>query len=637
MSTSHEREPLLSRNATGTRKTRLGPHEISKTMRYGILAGVWMATFLSYILNILSFDISWKTVLPSISSEFQASHQASWLGTAYLLATSTFTPLYGRLANVLGRRGASQVAVLFTGLGTIACGLSTNMEMLIASRFLAGIGGGGVNTIATIVVSDMYSLRDRGLAQGVASVFNGLGLGFGGPLGGLITDWLGWRWAFLCQVPLFVLSLLLTTINLRYVTKGKGKSTIEVLKRIDYLGSFTLLISVGSMLFFLSTRFNANIPWSDARVIAPLVISVVFFVVFVFAELYIAPEPVLAPFLLKQRIPVLVGISNFLVALCNFTITYFFPMWFQTVMLTNASTAGLHIFPNSVSMSLGSVFAGWMMHRTGKYKLINMIFGIFPFIGTILISRIREDSGWIQSWFSIIPMGFGNAVVLQTMLIALLAHIPESHMAVGTGFGQLFRGIGQVGGVAISSAIFQWKLDGALRERINDPDAEEIITYIRQNARAVATLEPRLQRIARDSYSVSLRTVFFFASVSTLLAYIARLPIPEKDLDSRPRSNSAPPLPPSSAPFPSSAASLTSKRRSREIEGCPDESEEPSVLPTPDSEVSEDEAFLPVSSSPTTVPRRTRRLSAFESTEGILDLESRRIGGSARTGSSVMD
>ncbi|KAJ3835167.1 vacuolar amino acid permease [Lentinula raphanica] len=634
MSTSHEREPLLSRNATGTRKTRLGPHEISKTMRYGILAGVWMATFLSSVNMTLV-----PTMLPSISSEFQKSHQASWLGTAYLLATSTFTPLYGRLANVLGRRGASQVAVLFTGLGTIACGLSTNMEMLIASRFLAGIGGGGVNTIATIVVSDMYSLRDRGLAQGVASVFNGLGLGFGGPLGGLITDWLGWRWAFLCQVPLFVLSLLLTTINLRYVTKGKGKSTIEVLKRIDYLGSFTLLISVGSMLFVLSTRFNANIPWSDARVIAPLVISVVFFVVFVFAELYIAPEPVLAPFLLKQRIPVLVGISNFLVALCNFTITYFFPMWFQTVMLTNASTAGLHILPNSISMSLGSVFAGWMMHRTGKYKLINMIFGIFPFIGTILISRIREDSGWIQSWFSIIPMGFGNAVVLQTMLIALLAHIPESHMAVGTGFGQLFRGIGQVGGVAISSAIFQWKLDGALRERIDDPDAEKIITYIRQNARAVATLEPRLQRIARDSYSVSLRTVFFFASVSTLLAYIARLPIPEKDLDSRPRSNSAPPLPPSSAPSISSTAALTSKRRSREVEGgrFPDESEEPSVLPTPDSEVSEDEAFLPVSSSPTTVPRRTRRLSAFESTEGILDLESRRIGGSARTGSSVMD
>ncbi|KAJ3782613.1 vacuolar amino acid permease [Lentinula aff. detonsa] len=639
MSTSHEGAPLLPK--TVAHKARLGPLEISKSMRYGILAGVWMATFLSSVNMTLV-----PTMLPSISSEFQKSHQASWLGTAYLLATSTFTPLYGRLANVLGRRGAAQVAVLFTGLGTVACGFSTNMEMLIASRFLAGIGGGGVNTIATIIVSDMYSLRERGLAQGVASVFNGLGLGFGGPLGGLITDWFGWRWAFLCQVPLFVISLFLTTVNLRYVTKGKGKSTIEVLKRIDYFGSFTLLISVGSMLFFLSTRFNANIPWSDARVIAPLVLSIVFFIIFVIVELYISPEPVLAPFLLKQKIPVLVGISNFLVATCNFTITYFFPMWFQTVMLTNASTAGLHILPNSISMSLGSVFAGLMMHRTGKYKMINMIFGIFPFIGTVLISQIHENSGWIQSWFSIIPMGFGNAVVLQTMLIALLAHIPESHMAVGTGFGQLFRGIGQVGGVAISSAIFQWKLDGALRERIDGPDAEQIITHIRQNARAVVTLPPELQHIARDSYAVSLKTVFFFASVSTLLAYIARLPIPEKDLDSRPRSNSAPPLPP-----PSPSTSFNSpKRLSRAIEGAlvfqrseqdreRDDGQEPSTLTTPDSEISETSATEPflVSSSPKAMPKRKRRMSTFESTEGILDLESRRIGGSARTGSSLVN
>ncbi|KAJ4475464.1 vacuolar amino acid permease [Lentinula aciculospora] len=637
MSTSHERAPLLPRIDIAIHKKRLGPHEISRSMRYGILAGIWMATFLSSVNMTLV-----PTMLPSISSEFQKSHQASWLGTDYLLATSTFTPLYGRLANVLGRRGAAQVAVLFTGLGTIACGLSTNMEMLIASRFLAGIGGGGINTIATIVVSDMYSLRERGLAQGVASVFNGFGLGFGGPLGGLITDWFGWRWAFLCQVPLFLISLSLTTFNLRYVTKGKGKSAIEVLKRIDYFGSFTLLISVGSMLMFLSTRFNANLPWFDARVIVPLALSIVFFIVFVVVEIYIAPEPVLAPFLLKQRIPVLVGISNFLVAICNFTITYFFPMWFQTVMLTNASTAGLHILPNSLSMSLGSVFAGWMMHRTGKYKMINLIFGIFPFIGTVLISQIHEDSGWIQSWFSIIPMGFGNAVVLQTMLIALLAHIPESHMAVGTGFGQLFRGIGQVGGVAISSAIFQWKLDSALRERIHDPDAEEIITHLRQNARAIGTLPPRLQRIARDSYAVSLKSVFFFASVSTLMAYLARLPIPEKDLDSRPRSNSAPSLPPP-ASVPSS--SLASKRRSRDVEGEHDQeqetegecSEELSASTTPDSEISEAEASFPVSRSPTAMPQRRRRLSTFESTEGILDLESRWIGGSARTGTSVTD
>ncbi|KAK0186064.1 major facilitator superfamily domain-containing protein [Armillaria mellea] len=583
-----ERDPLLPKNVVeaSEEKQPLGPLEISPSTRYGILAGIWTATFLSS-LNLTLVP----TMLPSISSNFHKSHQASWLGTSYLLATCTFTPLYGRLCNVMGRRGANQLAVLFAALGTLACGLSTNMETLILARFISGVGGGGIFTTSTIVVSDMYSLRSRGLTQGVASVFNGLGMGLGGPIGGLITDWLGWRWAFLIQVPFFAVSFMLTSYNLRYVTSGRGKSTRDILKRIDYAGSLSLLISVGSCLFFLSTRYNAILPWSDPTVIVPLILSITFFITFIIVELRVAREPVLAPFLLKQRIPVLVGCSNFLVALCNFSITFFFPMWFQTVLLTSASTAGLHLAPNSLSMSTGSVFAGWMMHRTGKYKTINLICGLFPFIATVLILQMKEDSGPIQSWLSIIPLGFGNAVVLQTMLIALLAHLPESHMAVGTGFGQVFRGLGQVGGVAISSAIFQTKLDGELRKRIDGPDAERWVKSIRQSARLIHDLPPDLQRKARDSYSASLKVVFMFSACCTLLAFLVRLPIPEKDLDSRPKSQVPADGPP---------------REETAVEEDSGDEEAPSIK------------------------RRVRRLSTFESAEGSMDLESSTIGGSAR-------
>ncbi|KAK0229165.1 major facilitator superfamily domain-containing protein [Armillaria nabsnona] len=583
-----ERDPLLPTNVdeTSEEKHPLGPLEISPSTRYGILAGIWAATFLSS-LNLTLVP----TMLPSISSSFHKSHQASWLGTSYLLATCTFTPLYGRLCNVMGRRGANQLAVLFAALGTLACGLSTNMETLIIARFISGVGGGGIFTTSTIVISDMYSLRSRGLTQGVASVFNGLGMGLGGPIGGLVTDWLGWRWAFLIQVPFFAVSFVLTSYNLRYVTSGRGKSTKDILKRIDYAGSLSLLISVGSCLFFLSTRYNAILPWSDPTVIVPLILSITFFITFIIVELRVAREPVLAPFLLKQRIPVLVGCSNFLVALCNFSITFFFPMWFQTVLLTSASTAGLHLAPNSLSMSTGSIFAGWMMHRTGKYKTINLICGLFPFIATVLILQMKEDSGPIQSWLSIIPLGFGNAVVLQTMLIALLAHLPESHMAVGTGFGQVFRGIGQVGGVAISSAIFQTKLDGELRKRIDGPDAERWVKSIRQSARLIHELPPDLQRKARDSYSASLKAVFMFSACCTLLAYLVRLPIPEKDLDSRPKSHV-----PADDP----------SREETAVEEDSGDEEAPSIK------------------------KRVRRLSTFESAEGSMDLESSTIGGSAR-------
>ncbi|KIY46255.1 MFS general substrate transporter [Fistulina hepatica ATCC 64428] len=620
---SSEREPLLPRNNDTESnveepKQRHGPRDISRSQRYAILLGLFSATFLSVFTLV-------PTMLPSISSDFKKSNQASWLGTAYLLATCTFTPLYGRLSNAMGRRGANQLAIAITALGTLLCGLSQNMESLIASRFLAGIGGGGIFTTTTIALSDMYSLRSRGLAQGVNSVFNGLGMGLGGPIGGLVTDWLGWRWAFLIQMPFFVFSFTMTTFNLRYVLPTqKKKSTVAVLKRIDYLGSLTLLIAVGSALVFLSTRYNSLYPWSHPFVVAPLVSTFVAAIIFVLIELFVAPEPVMAPFLLRQRIPVLVSTSNFFVGACNFSVTYFFPMWFQTVLLTSASTAGLHLMPNSVSMSLGSLFAGGMMHRTGRYKALNMIFGIFPFIATILIYRMREDSGPIQSWLSIIPLGFGNAVVMQTTLSKFFARA-QSHMAVGTGFGQLFRGIGQVGGVAISSALFQYRLDSELRKKLAD---EDLILRIRQSSRLVDSLPPDLQRIARDAYSVSLKSVFVFAACSTLLAYCARLPIPEKRLEHR------------SDAAESNQTQAIAGDSNREITAMSQEQDQVETVtavtgastPALIDEDDDGPGGFPERDLRTAILKKIgRRLSTYESTDAFMDPEDGRVGGSARS------
>ncbi|KAJ6500868.1 major facilitator superfamily domain-containing protein [Mycena sanguinolenta] len=611
-----ERDPLIKHPVVQTNtgepdvKRRLGPLEISASNRRGILAGIWLATFLGS-LNLTLVP----TMMPSISSDFQKFHQASWLGTAYLLATCTFTPLYGRLCNVMGRRGANHTAIVFAAVGTIGCGLARNMESLIAARFIAGIGGGGLFTTSSIIVSDMYTLRDRGLIQGFASCFNGLGMGLGGPFGGVITDLLGWRAAFLLQIPLFVVAFLLTQYNIRYVTPGKSKSTKEVLKRIDYFGSLTLLIAVGSLLMFLSTRYNESLPWSDARVIAPLTLGIVFFLSFLVVELFIAPEPVMAPAMLRQKIPVLVSMSNFLVGACNFSVTYFFPMWFQVVTLESASTAGLHLMPNSVSMSTGSVFAGWMMHRTGRFKMLNLTFGIFPSIGATLISFMREDSGPIQSWLSIIPLGFGNAVVLQTMLIALLANLPESHMAVGTGFGQLFRGMGQVGGVAISSAIFQSRLDTELRKRFQFPGADELIMQIRRNSAYVRTLLPEQQRDARDSYAIALKTVYIFAACATFTAYCVRLPIPDMDLDK------------AHARRRQSAALAEARREQGAVASS--STTPPESTSATETETEQDEAESTATPRPNAGGRRQqrRRLSMFESTDGpTMDLESDEVG-----------
>ncbi|PPQ73575.1 hypothetical protein CVT24_007461 [Panaeolus cyanescens] len=541
---------LAPESPTGTAKpVPTGPLDISSASRHGILAGIWLAQFLS-ALNLTLVP----TMLPSISSEFNKSNEASWVGTSYLLATCTFTPLYGRLCNVMGRSAANQSAVVFAAAGIMACGLSNSMQMLIISRFISGMGGGGIFTTSSIITSDMYSLRHRSFVQSLGGIFYGLGMGLGGPIGGLITDWYGWRWAFLGQIPFFVLSYLLVAYNLNYVLSGAGRSTKAILKRIDYFGSLTLLFSVGSMLLFLSMRFSEGLPWTDTSVWGSFAASVVFGCAFLIVEIYVAAEPVLPPYLLSERVPILIGCSNALVAVCNLSVTYFFPTWFQTVMLTSASEAGLHLLPNSICISTGSVFAGWVMRRSGSYKSLNMLFGILPFCATLLMMNMREESHPALLWFTIMPLGFGNAIVLQTMFIALVANLPESQMAVGTGFAQLLRGLGQVGGLASASAVFQSRLDIELHKRL-PPGSEDVsylfidpfsyffliprfiyklISRIRHSARLVAELPLDVQRIARDAYAASLRAVFMLAAVASLLAYLARLPIPDKQLDDKP-------------------------------------------------------------------------------------------------------
>ncbi|KAF8343830.1 MFS general substrate transporter [Cantharellus anzutake] len=510
-------------------KSEIGPLEISRRTRWTVLAGAWLANFL-VVMTLVA------TLVSSISSDFKSSHQGGWLGTSYLLATCSFNPLYGRLCDAMGRRGANQTALVLHALGILGCGLSRNMNTLIAARFLAGIGGGGLATTSQIIVSDMYSVRERGLATGVASVFNGLGTGMGGPLGGWINDWLGWRWAFLIQLPFFTISSLLTCSSLTYVVPGKRTDrTWEALKGVDYAGCLCLLGGMGSFLVFLSLHFNGDTPLSDPLVLASIGFAIAFAILFLLVEFRIAKAPVLPSWLLKRRIPLLVGISNILVPQCNFAVMYFYPLWFQSVQLSSSSEAGAHLFPNAMAASLGSLFAGWTIRKTGKYKMLITIFGICPTIAAFLIANLQMDSSPWAQWFNIIPLGFGNAVVLQTTSVALLASVAVQRIAVTTGYASLFRGIGQASSVAISSAIFQTKLLSELRSRIHGPDAENIVERIRHSARLVASLPPNLQQSAREAYAISLKAVFFYAALCTFTAFVVRLMIPEISLDRKPK------------------------------------------------------------------------------------------------------
>ncbi|CAE6521165.1 unnamed protein product [Rhizoctonia solani] len=516
----------------------------SRTDLIWILAGLWSAVFLGALDTTIV-----ATLVSPIGSYFQKSHQASYLGTSYLLSVCCFTPLYGRLSDIMGRKGAMLLALSLFGIGTLLCGMANSMEFLIFARAIAGMGGGGVMTVSSISITDIIPIKQRGLYQGLANILFGLGSGIGGPVGGWINDTLGWRAAFLIQMPILVLSAIVITLKVNIKLPETKQTVRQKLARIDYGGSFTLVVFVGSLLLGLSLKTSEDLEWSSPTVVSLLCSSGIFGVAFVFVEAKWAPEPVMPLRLLTMRTPLFVAISNFCVSSNAFAMLYNVPLYFSAVRLNSASEAGLHLLPNAIAVSCGSVFAGWrvlfglsvdlplallyffrMMRKTGKLYWMTLSSAVAVLLSAILISSWNKYTHKLHLWFDIVFGGFGMSSLITSTLIALIASVDKKDYAVATGISYLFRTTGQVLGVSLSGALIQAVLVSSLRKGIQGPDAEKIIQSIRHSTAIIPTLDPPLREIAIQSYQHALTTVFTCQVALACILVLSCTPIEENPL-----------------------------------------------------------------------------------------------------------
>ncbi|KAF9452050.1 vacuolar amino acid permease [Macrolepiota fuliginosa MF-IS2] len=503
-------------------------NNFSRRDTYWILAGLWSAVLLG------AFDGTVvATLLTPIGSEFNASNQSSYIGTSYLLSVCCFTPLYGRLADILGRKGAMLLALTLFGSGTILCGLAPSMTFLIVSRAVAGMGGGGVMTVSSIAVSDFIPLKQRGLYQGMANILFGLGAGLGGPLGGWVSDTFGWRTAFYMQAPVLIFSfiLVITKVNIRLPSEVENQSLAEKLQRIDVLGSITLVAAVGLLLLGFSLKTTEELPWSHPLIYSLLCSSVVCGFGFVYVEKHWAPYPVMPLHLMTQRTPLAVSISNLLTSMTAFSMLYNVPLYFSAVRLEPATKAGeSHL---KVAISTGSVFAGWIMRRTGKLYTLTLVSSLLTILASTLVCLWGNNTSTFHLWIDLIPQGFGMASFITSTLIAMIAGVYREDMAVATGITYLFRTTGQVLGVSLSGAILQGVLLQRLRLRISGPDADKAelsSRCCRHTTEIIPTLDPLTRQAAVDSYADALRVVFICQVAINVCGFLACLPIQESPL-----------------------------------------------------------------------------------------------------------
>ncbi|CBQ72114.1 related to multidrug resistance proteins [Sporisorium reilianum SRZ2] len=485
-----------------------------------IMGAMWIGSFLAALDGTIV-----ATILSAVGSEFRVSKEVGWLGTSYLLTQTAFQPLYGRASDIFGRKPATLFASAIFLVGSLLCGLSQTFWQLCAARALAGIGGGGLTTMATLVTSDLVSLKQRGTWQGLGNLVYATGAALGGPLGGALADGgLGWRWAFLVQVPLCVVHFVVVSWKID-IPAGPG-SMIEKIKRIDALGSLSLVTSVTLILVGLSLGGNER-EWSDKLVVGSLIGGGIALVLFVLVERFVAREPLMPMAVLFNRTPGFVAIACWFITMSQFGIIFNVPNYFENVEQTTKQYAGVHLIPNAIIASACSLGSGLIMARTGRYRTMLLLGGLFGFAGPLMMCFWHRGTSEAFYWISMPWGGAAYGSILTITLVALIASVDPKDMAAATGVTYLFRATGSVLGISLSSAILQNSLQKNL-EKTDIPS--KIIQLIRADVSTIKTLSKPLRLAAIGAYEQSMHTVFIVIAAAGLFAFAALFFIEERDL-----------------------------------------------------------------------------------------------------------
>ncbi|KAJ2369680.1 hypothetical protein H4S02_000543 [Coemansia sp. RSA 2611] len=412
---------------------------------------IFLSLALTMLLASLDFTIV-TTAIPKIALEFHALSDATWIATAYMLTTTALQPLYGRLSDTFGRVPTLIVAIAVFMAGSAACGWAHGMGVLIFGRALQGIGGAGLVALVFIIISDVTTEEERPAYLGVLGAVWSIASVIGPVLGGVFSDKVSWRWAFLINLPVAGAVLIIVVLFLRLPMPRD--SFWQKLKKIDVLGSLVLVGAVVMLLLGL-TWGGKTFPWKSARVICLLVFGVIMLGVFMLIEWKVAADPTVPMHLFRNRNVSLSVLGQFFLGVGMFSPMFFIPIWYTIVKNSSAIAAGLHLLPYLLSVSLVSVASGFLVTKTGRYRAL-VIFGTALFVlGAGLMVLFDENTNMGKQIGFMLIMGFGLGLNIQILLIVVQTAAPIADMASATTLFLFMRILGSSIGVAILQSIFQ--------------------------------------------------------------------------------------------------------------------------------------------------------------------------------------
>jgi len=460
------------------------------------------------------------TALPGIVSELGGLAHLSWVVTAFLVAATATTPLYGKLSDTFGRRPMFFVAVGVFLAGSALCGLAQDMPQLIAFRAVQGLGAGGLITLAQTTVGDLLAPRERGRYQGLfTAVFAACSVA--GPLlGGFITDALSWRWIFYINLPVGALALGLIAVALRRTNR-------VVDHRIDYAGA---ALMVGGTVFaiLVLTLDTSREAWIEPATWIEAAVAVLCFALLVLRERR-AAEPILPPRLFRDRVFVVGATVMGLTAVALFGAVIFLPLFFQLVLGAAASKAGLMLSPLMGGVIVASVVGGRLVSRTGRYKFLPVTGLSVACAAFLLLAWLSRSPGAVLPLeLALVGLGLGLGLVMPNLITAIQNAVAPEDLGVATSAASFFRSLGGALGVALSGAWMTARLhrllpagQGGLGEGAVD-----------RSIAAISALAEPQRVVVVNAYRQAIGSTFLLGAGVAALGLLIVLALPERPLRS---------------------------------------------------------------------------------------------------------